>query len=355
MCTLAEVEAYMERSRSQAIPSQQTLPQADFAAAVEVLDDSVIEPAASSEPDSNIDGHSTAANSNATESNAESASGHEQPAQVPAMTAETQPDAVLPSVVASQATDAQSEAEKQPEAAQAPETAEHDDSGNDGEGASGQQPADTRADYAEIQKVLGHAASQDIHDAASSESDSASGDDAIPEPALKEEEQKPDNVGTEAAGAAAVEAEPVLEQMQPVAEPTLAAAESSAAAAVSAATAVESAPTVTESAPTMTPSTQAISGSGTEKQPAVGMKRLPSLPVRRAAPSTTSRSAAPAGKSCPLCPADVFARQHTASIECSAVPSATRTQLILGFAVLHSTLCSVTARAVVTLMLVSDI
>lgn len=209
MCTLTEVEAYMERSRSEALSRLPSLPNLPQRQAGKVLDDSEIEPAASQRESIADAKQSTSADADPTESNAESASGQEQPAHVPAMTAETQPDAVLPSVEASPAIDAPSEAEaereteaepkaeatpetaeyddidkdgsgasgQQLEAEKTPETAEYDDIDKDGNGASGQQPADTRADFAEIQKVLGHAASQDTDDVASSESDSAASED----------------------------------------------------------------------------------------------------------------------------------------------------------------------------------
>ena len=328
----------MERSRSQAVPSQSNLPQSDFVNAGEVLDDTEIEPASTVEDDGEAsvadNGHSTNTHASTTEATAEAASGHEAAAEVPALTAETQPDAALPSLEAMAVSEPASEPESdtapaQPtgseqEPAPAHQSADTSNGDEGRNGASGQQPSVTRADFAEIQKVLGQAALQDsVSESNSGEVEAASYFSATAE-ATPEDANTADVTSHEAASdqadeqqaadedtdQAAAEAEAASEQTGPVAEPELPAVKSAAALP-------DLPPAVHQSAPTIAPAaTEAIEGGGTEKQPAIGIKRLPSLPARRGAPSLPSRSpaastSASAGQSAPL---DCASLLHSAKV-----------------------------------------
>ena len=467
MCEIAEVEAYMERSRSQAVPerlprlpSLPDLPQARFARAGEVVDDNEAEPAASEQEteisvadnghstsadantgfeasdsaeqhtetfvadnehstsgDASTDtesadfeqqtensvpgnGHSTSVDDNSAATNAESISGQEQPAQVPALTAETQQDAVLPSIEAvSEVSDAPSVPEAEPdsesvheaepdsesvpeaepgsesvpeaepdtesvpeaepdtesvpeaaskplpplpeavsrllreadsesslaaepeselssdpesealpepeseslpepesealpepeyEAAQPSEAADSDggadrvDANMDANNMPGQQPAATRADFAEIQKLLGQATSQgpdtttESHDQeAESASSSVSEDDAA--------ESAPVEDAAESASVEDADAEP--------SPPTEGEHAESGEIEIDA-----QADNLLEPVHTVAASASgATASSASERPSAGGLPRLPSLPVRRGTPSLPSRTATSAG------------------------------------------------------------
>lgn len=381
-CSLAEVEAYMERSRSQAVPgrlpSLPDLPQLNFARHSEVRDDTDIEPAeeemdismadnghstssddntqtqvSASETAGGDNGHSTSVDVNpdveraatleqrtesgsadsaenidadTAASNAESVSGQEQPAEVPALTAETQPDAVLPSIEAvNEASDAlsvhdsehesipefepESESlpdlqqlsepspEQESEAAQPSEAAESDDD-NDRAGtdldADIAQPAATRADFAEIQKVLGQAVAQGSNGSTESHNNQAVGsapedeaadttvEDADTEAAVGEQADS-----GESEAAAQTDTLTQVQQVQSEAQDSPDDAEDAESASDSEDDASDLAP---ELARDLTASgAGATASSSPERPPAGGLSRLPSLPVRRGAPSLPSR------------------------------------------------------------------
>ena len=410
-CANAEVEAYMERSRSQAVPARLAslpdLPQADFAQAGDVLDDTQIEPAAFKHTEADLADHrrNTSANANrdeqetvdseqptvtrtadyghsttmnadtdteladeqqselsvgnnghgasvdvkTSELSSESASGQEQPAEVPALTAETQPDAVLPSIQAvseasdyasaperleavSEASDfasiepeaesdsapepapereavietepepvsmpeaePESEAMPEPESDAAQPSSDDADRGDDMD-AAGQQPAATRADFAEIQKLLGRAASEGSdastvshHQEAASApwaagqedlAESASVDDASPAEVERAQPQEPE---------AAAQTENMLQQMHSEAQN----AHDGDSAPEDDTT--DSAPAVAEPARVAASVSEAMASSSSEKPSAGGFARLPSLPVRRGAPSLPARPSTSTG------------------------------------------------------------
>lgn len=416
----------MERTRSQAVlgrlPSLPNRQQHDFAQAGDVLDDTDIEPAASEEHSgtSAVDGgRSTSAdasryeeaadseqqtetsmadNRHSTSTNAlsdtepvaeeqtefsvgnnghganedgqisvsysESAGGQEQPAEIPASTAETQPDAVLPSIQAvSEASDyasvperleAASEAsdyasvEPEPESDSAPEpapesetvvmkaesepaavpepepesdvmpgeesgtaqpaqaAASHDDAdqGDADMDAAGQQPAATRADFAEIQKLLGHAASEGSnasteshhHQVASAPREVARED--LAEPAPVDDGPQAD-VETASSGEPEVagQTENMVQQVQSEAQDSRD-GDSSPEDDTTDSTPAEAEPThVAASA-----SEEATASSSSEAPSAGGFARLPSLPVRRGAPSLPARPSTSTGIYAPLTP-----------------------------------------------------
>ena len=419
-CALAEVEAYMERSRSQAVSGRlPDLPQATFAQADDLLDDTNSGPAASEEYNGasiNDSGHSNSADANKYEgaidseqqteirpadnghststeahsdsepaakqqnalsvgnngygaredgqtsvSHTESATGQEQQAQIPALTAETQPDAVLPSIQAvSEASDyasapermeAVSEAsdytsiepesesatepapesepvmeadsepasvpepqpesdaipEAQSEAAQPSEAAAFNDDADQVDAdmdAAGQQPAATRADYAEIQKLLGHAASDGSN--ASTEShhqdpvsaprptaqehmaESAPVDDAPTTEVEYAESRKPETAAQTANTVQNVQSEDRYSR--------------NGDSAPEDETSDATTPAVAEPAHVAASASEATASGSSERPFAGGLARLPSLPVRRAAPSLPARPSTSAGLYAPSTP-----------------------------------------------------
>ena len=411
-CAIPEVEAYMERSRSQAIPgrlpSLPDLPQVNIAQASDVVDDTQDESAASeqhtvasvadnghsSSADANRDGDEEIAtfeqetdtrtagnqqslameadidsdlapeqesessvgnNGHGASSDAqasESASGQEQEPQVPALTAETQPDAALPSIQAvSEASDyasvpehteAISEAsdyasiEQEPESDSAPEpvlesepafateqepTSEpkpepepepeleampepeseeaqqteaagsYDAAADQGEAdadAAARQPTATRADFAEIQKLLGRAASEGSdasteshHQEAASASGATTQEDAgesapvVSAPAAAEMAR--------ADSGEPAESDSVVQQVQSEAQGPQDEHSGDATGSAPAAASVAAS------------GSEAQASTSSERPSAGGFARLPSLPVRRGAPSLPSRPSTSTG------------------------------------------------------------
>ena len=416
-CAHAEVEAYMERSRSQAIPgkrlSPRDLPENNFAQAGDVLDDTNIEPVASEQhtgasmtgtgrstsADANMfeeaadterqtetraaeNGHSTSTDAHSdfepaaeqqkelsvgnnghgasedaqtSVSHTESASGQEQQADIPALTAESQQDAVLPGIQAvSEASDyasapermeAVSEAsdyvsiEPEPESDSAPEPAPESEPVIEAESepasvpvsqpesdampkpesetaqsskvaavyndadrvdadmdAAGQQPAATRADFAEIQKLLGHAASEGSNASTASHHQEP---ESAPRSAAQEDlaQSAPVDDAPAAETASAESSEPkiaaqsnnVVQQVQSEAQDSRdgdSAPEDETA---------DSAPAADESARGAASASEATASSSSGRPGAGGFARLPSLPVRRGAPSLPARPSTAAG------------------------------------------------------------
>ncbi|KAL3138742.1 Translocase of chloroplast 159, chloroplastic, variant 2 [Trebouxia sp. C0010 RCD-2024] len=393
-----EVEAYMERSRSQAVPgrlpSLPDLPQLNFARHGEVMDDTDIEPAeeqtditivhnghstsadvstqpqvSASETVVGDNGHSSDADVNpdveriaveqpsasgptdsaqntdtdTAASNAESASGQEQPAEVPALTAETQPDAVLPSIeavndasYASSVQDSEPEYESIPEpepepepqpelepeseslpdlqrlseplfeqeiaAAQPSEAADSDgDTARAGIDLDADiaQPAATRADFAEIQKVLGQAVAQGSNGSTESHNNEAMG--SAPDSAPEDEaaDTTVEDADTKAAvgeradsgeseAAAQTDTLTQVQQVQSEAQDSPDNAEDAESASDSEDDASDSAPELARDVAAS--GAGATASSSPERPPAGGVNRLPSLPVRRGTPSLPSRN-----------------------------------------------------------------
>ena len=435
VCASAEVEAYMERSRSQAVPARlpslPDLPQANYARAGAVLDDTDIEPAAEQQTEADLadDGHSSNAIANRDEQEAvysgqptdtrtadnghsttigadtetelaaeqqndfsvgnnghgasedvqtsvsisESTSGQEQPAKVPALTAETQPDAVLPSIQAvseasdyasaperteavSEASDyasiemeaesdaapepapeseavmntesepasvpeAEPESESMPEpeseaaqpseaaasyddadqvddmdaAGQQPASYDDADQGDDMD-AAGQQPAATRADFSEIQRVLGRTASE-----GSDASTESHHQEAASAPRAAAQEDLAQSAPVDDAPPAKVErAEPREPEIAAQTEDVLHQADSKAQDSRDEDSAPEdettdSAPAVAQPAHVAASVSEATTSSSSERPSAGGFARLPSLPVRRGAPSLPARPSTSTG------------------------------------------------------------
>ena len=407
----------MERSRSQAVSGRlPDLPQATFAQADDVLDDTNSGPAAfeehtaasisdsghsnsadakkyegaiDSEQQTEIrladNGHSTSTEAHSDSepaakqqnalsvgnngygaredgqtsvSHTESATGQEQQAQIPALTAETQPDAVLPSIQAvseasdyasapermeavSEASDytsiepesesatepvpesepvmeadsepasvpepqpesdaipeAQSEAAQPSEAAAFYDDADQVDADTD---AAGQQPAATRADYAEIQKLLGHAASdgsnasneshhQDPVSAPAQEdmAESAPVDDAPTTEVESAESRKPEIAAQTANTVQNVQSEDRYSR--------------DGDSAPEDETSDATTPAVAEPAHVAASASEATASGSSERPFAGGLARLPSLPVRRGAPSLPARPSTSAGLYAPSTP-----------------------------------------------------
>ena len=415
-CANSEVEAYMERSRSQAIPgrlpSLPDLPQVNIARAGDVLDDTHDESAASeqhhvasvadnghsSSADANRDGdEETATSEQQTDTRtaddqhsiamdadvdtdlapeqesdssvgnnghgasgvaqaSESASGQEQEPQIPALTAETQPDAVLPSIQAvseasdyasvpehpeaiSEASDyasieqepesdsvpepvlesepafateqepasepepePESEAMPEPESEEAQQTeasGSYDDATDQGEAdadAAARQPTATRADFAEIQKLLGHAASEGSdasteshHQEAASASGATIHEDAaesapvVGAPAAAEVER--------ADSGEAAETDSMVQHVQ---------SEAQAPQDEDSAEGTDSAPVAAEAATVAASGSEAQASTSSERPSAGGFARLPSLLVRRGPPSLPSRPSTSTGVHAPL-------------------------------------------------------
>ena len=439
----------MERTRSQAVlgrlPSLPDRQQANFAQAGDVLDDTNIEPvaaeqhseasvvdsgpsaganrveeAAESEQQTEIrtadNGHSTSTSAHsdsepvAEEQNelsvgnnghganedtqtsvsyTESTGGQEQQAEIPALTAETQPDAVLPSIQAvSEASDyasvperleAVSEAsdyasiEPEPESDSAPEPApesetvveaapepasvpepepesdampetdseaaqpsqaaaasEYDaDRGDADTDAAGQQPAATRADFAEIQKLLGRAASEGSnasteshhHEAASASREAAQEDLAETAPV---DDAPPADVETASSTEPedAAETENMVQQVQSEAQDSdgdgdLASEDGDSAPeddTTDTLNPTDSTPAVPEPAHVAASASEATTSSSSETPSAGGFARLPSLPVRRGAPSLPARPSTSTGIY--LCTIDSFALGVDAYYSC---------------------------------------
>ncbi|KAL0037507.1 hypothetical protein WJX77_000444 [Trebouxia sp. C0004] len=285
----AELAAYLARHRSQDQDEQEQKPQSDSASAADMSADSELRPAAAGgdepEPAAAKDHSASTTADNGHSTVVSEAGDHEQAAEVPALTAETQQDAVLPSI---EAVSAENTFQPDPEPAEQSQSVKDETPAKDDRsGEADQQPADTRPSFADIQKVLDTAASDNVH----AESDSNNG---------KAEPEDNDNDSTaesELNDVFPTEEELALEQTQPIAE-----------------SASTESPYKQESAPTVaTSTTESRTVTSSEKSSGSSMPRLPSLPVRRGAPSLPSRALASTGSGTAATSAPTVSSQQEAA------------------------------------------
>ena len=356
----AEVAAYFARHRPQGEEHQLQNPQSDLESAAEVLNDAELEPATADDQSDDStagNGHSTAAVADTADSEAARAGDHEQAAAVPALTAESQNDAVLPSFEAVEQDDEaetqlsassdgasdnshiETEQQHLPKLPSLPgyEEASGDATADQGRHAESdqhtQQPADTRPSFADIQKVLDQSASQDVeaeseasdgHSESELSSDEAKADSqhgvpsqdggdheqtaAVPAltaetqdnavlPSIEavEEVEEVSEAATQPTASQSEDQEASTEEEPAATQPTASSSEDQEASTEEE-PAAEQEEVAAESAPTMTDSAKDSTSATTSERPSAGaLPRLPSLPPRRAAPSLPSRTAPSSG------------------------------------------------------------
>ncbi|DBA83589.1 TPA: hypothetical protein ACH3X1_006160 [Trebouxia sp. C0004] len=366
----AELAAYLARHRSQDQDEQEQKPQSDSASAADMSADSELRPAAAGgdepEPAAAKDHSASTTADNGHSTVVSEAGDHEQAAEVPALTAETQQDAVLPSI---EAVSAENTFQPDPEPAEQSQSVKDETPAKDDRsGEADQQPADTRPSFADIQKVLDTAASDNVHAESDSNNGKAEPEDndndstaeselndgeaesaqqleaqgplpSLPELASAQQDDNEPEAAKSAEAISAAEPEAAGEpeaaaQPEAAAEPAAvvepeAAGEPEAAAEPEAEAEEELAleqtqpiaesastesPYKQESAPTVaTSTTESRTVTSSEKSSGSSMPRLPSLPVRRGAPSLPSRALASTGSGTAATSAPTVSSQQEAA------------------------------------------